>query len=71
MDDQIRMLAFDWLDKQISIHGDVLLRKLLEHGFTFKGEMITLMGPKGIWKPKVIEYPLLITTTQTMWDYTN
>lgn len=66
MDDQFRMAAFEWLDKQISIHGgDVLPRVLLEQGFIFKDERITLLGPKGIWKPRVMEYPLSITTTQS------
>lgn len=65
MDDQIRLATFDWLDKQTSIHGDVMPRELMEQGFIFKGERITLLGPKGIWKPRVMEYPLSITTTQT------
>lgn len=65
MDDKIRLAAFDWLDKQTSFHGDVLPRELLEQGFVYKGERITLLGPKGIWKPKVLEYPLSIATTQS------
>ena len=46
----------------VAIHGDVLDRKLLEKGFSFKGERITLVGPKGIWKPKVMQLPISITT---------
>jgi putative restriction endonuclease len=65
MDDQIRLASFDWLEKQISVHGDVLSRELLEQGFLFKSERITLLGPKGIWKPKVLGYPLSIATTQS------
>ena len=64
MDDQIRLAAFEWLDKQTAIHGDVLPREFLEKGFYFKGEKITLLGPKGIWKPRVMDYPLSITTIQ-------
>jgi len=64
MDDQIRLAAFEWLVKQISIHGDVLPRESLEKGFIFNGERITLLGPKGIWKPKEMEYPISIATTQ-------
>jgi putative restriction endonuclease len=62
MDDQIRLSAFEWLDKQIVIYGDVLPRDILEKGFIFNGERITLMGAKGIWKPKLMTYPLSITT---------
>ena len=65
MDDQIRLAAFDWLDKQTSIHGDVLPRELLAQGFFLKGERITLLGPQGIWKPRVMEYPLSVTTIQS------
>lgn len=65
MDDLIRLAAFDWLEKQTSFHGDVLPRELLERGFIYKGERITLLGPKGIWKPKVMDYPLSISTTQS------
>lgn len=64
MDDQIRLAAFEWLDKQTTIYGDVLPRELLANGFYFKGERITLLGPQGIWKPKIMTYPLSITTIQ-------
>ena len=62
MDDQIRLAAFDWLERQVSIYGDVLPRELLATGFVFKGERITLLGPQGIWKPKSMKFPLSITT---------
>ena len=62
MDDQIRLAAFEWLDKQTIIHGDVLPRELLANGFFFNSERITLLGPQGIWKPKIMTYPLSITT---------
>lgn len=62
MDDQIRISAFEWLEKQTMIYGDVLPRDLLAAGFTFKGERITLLGPQGIWKPKVMTHPLSITS---------
>lgn len=62
MDDQIRLSAFDWLEKQTMIYGDVLPRYLLATGFNFKGDRITLLGPQGIWKPKVMTYPLSITS---------
>jgi len=61
-DQQIRLAAFNWLSEQVSIHGDVLPRKLLEKGFVFEGERISLISPQGIFKPKIMDYPLTITT---------
>lgn len=74
MDDQIRLAAFDWLDKQTAIYGDVLPRELLATGFVYNGERITLLGPQGIWKPKSMKFPLSITTisnSQYSDSYTN
>ena len=62
MDFQIRTAAFKWLEKQVLLHGDLLPRTILEQGFFFNGQRITLVGPQGIWKPKVLELPLSITT---------
>jgi len=62
LDKQIRVAAFDWLSKQIAIHGDVLPRELLARGFEFKGERVPLLGPQGIFKPKIMDIPLSITT---------
>ena len=62
MDFQIRTAAFKWLEEQVLLHGDILPRTILEHGFLFNGRRITLIGPQGIWKPKVLELPLSITT---------
>lgn len=63
MEDQIRIAAFQWLKEQTILHGDVLPRTLLEKGFEFHGQQVTLVGPSGIWKPRVFEQiPLSITT---------
>ena len=63
MDEQVRLAAFKWIEEQALIHGDVLPRTLLEKGFFFNGQRITLVGPQGIWKPKILEkIPLSITT---------
>jgi putative restriction endonuclease len=43
---------------------DGIPRSILEKGFDYNGERITLIGPKGIWKPKQMELPLSITTIQ-------
>lgn len=60
--DPIRIAAFDWLSRQVSIHGDVLPREMLARGFDFDGERIPLLGPQGIFKPRLLELPLSITT---------
>ena len=66
IDRQIRLKVFDWLLKQVDLHGDVLPRKILEQGIYFKDIRITLVGPTGIWKPKAIsEIPISITTTSS------
>lgn len=63
MEEQIRMAAFQWLREQTEIHGEVLPRTLLEQGFLFNQERITLIGPQGIWKPRQFEQiPLSVTT---------
>jgi putative restriction endonuclease len=61
-DYEIRLAAFDWLNQQEAVFGDVLSRSLLEKGFEYHQQIITLIGPKGIWKPKIMEFPLSITT---------
>lgn len=63
MDEQIRSAAFDWLHKMTLLHGDVLPRIILEKGFEFNGHRITLIGPQGIWKPQMLDYPISIVTT--------
>lgn len=63
-DKKVRLAAFDWLDQQIRIHGDVLPRTLLLAGFEVDGQRIPLLSPAGIFKPRVLaEIPLSITTT--------
>jgi putative restriction endonuclease len=62
LDQKIRLAVFNWLSEQVSIHGDVLPRKLLEKGFVFEETRISLISPKGIFKPKNMDYPLTITT---------
>ncbi len=61
-DNQHRLAAFKWLHEQVDLQGDVLPRDLLTEGFNHNNERITFLGPQGIWKPKVFELPLSITT---------
>jgi len=60
---RIRIVAFNWLDEQTSIHGDVLPRTLLAKGFTFEGQRVPLVAPQGIFKPRIMDLPLSITTS--------
>lgn len=61
---KIRMAAFEWLRTQVELHGDVLHRNLLENGFHYENERVVLIGPKGIWKPKQVEYyPISLTSS--------
>ena len=62
-DAQVRKAAFDWLAMQVSRHGDVLPYAVLSAGFQYEGIRVPLLGPQGIFKPKVLsEVPLSITT---------
>lgn len=63
LDQRIRLSAFDWLSNQVKIHGDVIPREVLAKGFEFEEQRIPLIGPQGIFKPRLIpEIPLSITT---------
>jgi len=63
MEEQIRLSAFNWIKTQSEIYDGVIPRKILETGFEFQGQRITLVGPSGIWKPKQLSLmPISITT---------
>lgn len=62
IDEQIRLAAFEWLEQQVAIHGDVLPRSLLERGFVFHNQHIPFVSPQGIFKPRFLDLPLSITT---------
>jgi len=63
MESKIRIAAFEWLKKQVDIYGEVLPRNVLEKGFLYGDERISLVAPNGIFKPKIFsEIPLSITT---------
>ena len=62
-DIRIRTAAFDWLSEQVEKHGDVLPREILAQGFVLDGVRVPLVGPQGIFKPRLLEeVPLSITT---------
>jgi putative restriction endonuclease len=60
MDELIRTAAFQWVEKQVNLHGGFIPRNLLDQGFEYQGKRITLTGPQGIWKPALMELPLSI-----------
>jgi putative restriction endonuclease len=62
VDLQVRLAAFNWLSEQVNFHGDVLPRQLLQQGFEFQGQRISLVAPQGIFKPQILDLPLSITT---------
>lgn len=62
-DSRVRSAAFSWLERQVDKLGDVLPRTLLQQGFQMDGVRVPLLGPQGIFKPRVLrEMPLSITT---------
>ena len=63
LDTRLRLAAFEWLTAQTAIHGEALPRSLLEEGFQFDGVRVPLVGPQGIFKPRLLpDAPLSITT---------
>jgi putative restriction endonuclease len=64
MDTPARIAAFEWLKQQTEVFGDVLQRDLLVKGFIWRNERVPLLGPQGIFKPRIFpSIPLSITTT--------
>jgi len=61
-DAHVRKAAFNWLAEQVQLHGDVLPRNILAQGFTYEGNRVPLVGPQGIFKPRILDIPLSITT---------
>ncbi len=64
LDRRVRIDAFHWLEAQVAARGDdVLPRKVLAEGFRLDGVRVPLLGPQGIFKPRVLtDAPLSITT---------
>lgn len=64
-DTQVRLAAFSFLEEQQRLAGEdgALPRKVLAEGFVYEGQRVPLLGPQGIFKPRVLrEIPLSITT---------
>lgn len=63
LDQRVRLAAFKWLKEQVRVYGDVLPRSILSEGFEFENRRVLLVGPQGIFKPKLLsQIPLSITT---------
>lgn len=62
-DQAVRMAAFEWLAAHVRSLGEVFTRDELASGFEFRGERVILVGPQGIFKPRILELPLSITTS--------
>lgn len=61
----VRLAAFKFLEEQTRLANDdrALPRTVLARGFVYAGERVPLMGPQGIFKPRLItDVPLSITT---------
>ena len=59
----IRVEAFDWLSRLVSTYGSVLPRNLLSKGFPFNNQQVFVISQRGIFKPKVMQIPLSVTTS--------
>ena len=63
-DTSVRLAAFEWLESRQVEYGDVLPRQIIQKGFIHNRQRVPLLGPQGIFKPKIIpEIPISITTS--------
>ncbi len=63
LDTQVRLAAFRFLEERARLYGETLTAETLRQGFEFRGETVKLVGPQGIFKPRILtDYPLSITT---------
>lgn len=62
-DTAVRALVFQYLQELSRGHGDVIPFAPLSEGIRFEGERVPLLGPQGIFKPKVLSLPLSISTS--------
>jgi len=65
LDTRVRLAAFAFLEEQVRLAGEEgsLRRDLLQAGFIFEGQRVSLVSRQGIFKPRLLaEIPLSITT---------
>lgn len=64
MENAVRLAAFEWVRSLNDLYDGAVPRTILERGFDFHGQRVTIVGPAGIWKPKQLKtIPLSITST--------
>lgn len=62
-DARVRTEAFRFLERQQQIYPDALPFTVLQQGFRFEGTRVPLIGPQGIFKPKILsDMPLSFYT---------
>lgn len=61
-DYNIRTAAFSWLERAVDADDGIIMRSNLERGFEYQGHRVPLVSPQGIFKPRICELPLSITT---------
>jgi putative restriction endonuclease len=68
IDTQVRLAAFQFLEQQQArAREGILTRRVLEQGFIYESYRVPLVGPQGIFKPRVLrEMPLSITTVSVV-----
>jgi hypothetical protein len=68
IDTQVRLAAFQFLEQpQGGAREGILTRRVLEEGFIYEAHRVPLVGPQGIFKPRVLrEMPLSITTVSVV-----
>jgi putative restriction endonuclease len=62
-DAQVRSAAFAFLNEQRLLTGGDLPFTVLSEGFTYQGQRVPLIGPQGIFKPKVLSQPIPLSIT--------
>lgn len=52
----VRLAAFRFVEEQVRLVADegALRRTVLERGFDYEGQRVPLLGPQGIFKPRVV-----------------
>ena len=59
----VRNAAFGWLASQVSREDGVVSRDVLLRGFEYGEMRVSLLSQQGIFKPRIMELPLSITTS--------
>ncbi|MEP2510516.1 MAG: HNH endonuclease [Reichenbachiella sp.] len=62
---KLRLAIFDWLQQCTPANNYVMDWAALSKGFIYNGEIVTLIGARGIWKPRQFsDYPISITSVR-------